>query len=244
MKAVRFVEPVPFRLLLALLVAASLTAPTVASAGVLDQQQPQSNPGFVVSIDLDESQAQWFTAGATGLLDQVDVMISTTDASAPLIVEIRAMAILPTDPVLASQQVPSAALTGVSGFRPVVFSAPAAVTAGTRYALVARSLVLGATESYEWVVGPAGDSYAGGGTFYADTSTPVEADWIGPFTTDLPFKTYVAAPPSSSQQPSSTTGTLSTAAPSGERAAALAKCKKKPKKKRKACRRRAQSLPE
>lgn len=173
-----------------------------ASAGKLDQQQTSvetnffggvAGPPFTTGIVW----SQTFTAGRTGLLDQVDLFLHrSTVATQPLIVEIRDVTAAalprPGSTVLASgsllpAQVP---LLASRGFVPVTIGSPAPVSAGTRYAIVAYT---SGSNGYGWWV-KNGDVYAAGDPFGA-FQVPPTGPWglgVGPF--DFAFKTYVAYP--------------------------------------------------
>jgi hypothetical protein len=212
---------------------ACLSVPASASAGDLDQQQVLSNGARgIVST---QSGAQTFTAGRTGLLDQVDLNLSKGGSPVNLTVELRdAAAGEPGTQVLASASLPASGvpLTAAHAFVAIPFAVPASVTAGTQYAIVAYAAGSGGDYYYWWDGGPP-SQYAGGMEFVPLSSPPI-APW-NPFPTlDFAFKTYVAPPGSSASGPGAT----------GQRAAALQKCKKKHSHRaRKRCRRRANRLP-
>jgi hypothetical protein len=212
---------------------ACLTVPASAAAGDLDQQQILG-PG-ARGITSTQSGAQTFTAGRTGLLDQVDLNLAKGGSPVDLTVELRDVAAgEPGTQVLAAASVPASSvpLTAAHAFVSIPFAVPASVTAGTQYAIVAYTAASGVNYYYWWDGGPP-SPYAGGVEFLAPTSPPV-APWTPQATIDFAFKTYVAPPVT---PPASTPAT-------GLRAAALHKCKKKPtKQKRRKCRRRANKLP-
>jgi hypothetical protein len=230
--------------------ASCLAIPGVALAGTLDQQQTNSSGPAqgVNSSGFPISAAQTFTAGITGELDQVDLSLAKNGVPvAALTVELQSTTgQLPDGTVLATQSVPASSVAGSSlAFVPVVFPTPAAVVAGTQYAIVAY---VADTNGYSWGASPDSSpdpsAYSGGDAFFA-ASSPPSTTWI-PFTGDLDevdqaFKTYVA-PPTPGAPPSGPTPP--TSAPTGQRAAALKKCKKKHSKlARKKCKKRANKLP-
>jgi hypothetical protein len=221
-------------LALAAACAGCLVVPEAASAGTLDQQQPDgAPPGF--DVDSTQSMAQTFTAGLSGGLDQVDLKLSETATAVtlPLMVEIRnAAGGQPGDTVLAGESIPASAAPPFMSpaFVPVSFASPAPVTAGTQYAIVAYNADLAPTRFWGWA-DAAANPYAPGSAFFQGASPPGPT-WTNTIAgTDLAFKTYVVTP-------------TPAAAVTGKRAAALKKCKKKRSKaKRRKCRKKAQKLP-
>jgi hypothetical protein len=183
----------------ALAVLGLAVAAAPATAGTLDQQQTLFNsasgidgasadgPGF--------STAQTLTPAASGLLDQVDLLLARFPATAgPLTVEIRnASGGVPGSTVLASASVPAADVPvqgpGLQGFDwiSVPFASPALVAAGTQYAIVAYTSVPG---HYGWGFETTLNAYAGGRAFGVFQSPPTT--WLTfSATTDFTFKTYV-----------------------------------------------------
>ncbi len=212
---------------------ACLSVPASASAGDLDQQQTLA-PG-ARGITSTQSGAQTFTAGRTGLLDQVDLNLAKGGSPGNLTVELRDVAAgVPGTQVLAAASVPASSvpLTAAHAFVSIPFAVPPSVTAGSQYAIVAYTAASGPDYYYWWDGGPP-SPYAGGMEFLALSSPPV-APWTPQTTIDFAFKTYVAAPGSTASVPGAT----------GQRAAALHRCKKKHSRRaRRRCRRRANRLP-
>jgi hypothetical protein len=228
--------------------AATLLLAAPASAGTLDQQQTDASGGVGVVVRggaSDDSLAQTFTAGRSGGLDEVDLLLAqgAGSATAPMTVEIRnASGGSPGTAVLAAASVPATAIPalpfdmpGPNDFGNVSFhfAAPAPVTAGTQYAIVAYTAE--SSDAYFWAVGGALDPYAGGEGLITYSSPPSNTAWQAvPSGSDLAFKTYVSSTPPS---------------PTGLQAAALKKCKKKAKKhdwshkKLKKCKKKARLLP-
>jgi hypothetical protein len=173
--------------------AAALIPAAGASAGILDQQQTLSNFGGL-QVDSTHSKAQTFTAGLTGQLDQVDLALSGMSVTTPMTVQIRdGSATAPGDTVLASASVPTSAVASTESFVPITFAAPASVTAGTQYSIVA----LNDSSGWFWYSGQAApDSAYVGGRFYGSPNGPPgTGPWIeGNTMADLEFKTYVAPP--------------------------------------------------
>ena len=93
--------------------------------------------------------------------------------------------------VLAAQSVPASSIPTTPSWVTVNFGAPAPVTAGSQYAVLAYSPSLPVSQHYDW--GYAGDVYAGGRFTYASSSPP-SSPWTPGSTNDLAFKTYVALP--------------------------------------------------
>jgi hypothetical protein len=218
----------------AVVVAGSLLAPTVAIAGTLDQQQPNVG-SMAMNAHSTQSVAQTFTAGLSGKLDQVDLNLNMSGSPpVPLTVQLRDVSAgLPGSAVLASQNALSSGVVAFPGSDWVSFAfpTPAAVTAGTQYAIVAQSAAV-FPETYAWKLGTGTDPYPGGAAWVASPPTdPWMAVTIGP--PDFAFKTYVVPGPQTGASP-----------PTGQRAAALKKCKKKHSKTaRRKCRKRVHLLP-
>ena len=166
-----------------------------------------------------QSDAQTFTAGLSGGVDQVDLQLEKIlTPTAPLSVEIRDVSGgAPGSMVLASQSVPGSSVPGSPAFVSINFATPAPVVAGTQYAIVAYSST-NSTNAYAWSYSATANPYAGGVGLYTLTSPPSGA-W-NPLSgmADLAFKTYVVVPTSGPTGP--------TSGPTGQRAPALKKCKK------------------
>ena len=233
---------------LIVLCAGCLLAPGVALAGTLDQQQTDGSGGNS-AIFSGQSDAQTFTAGLSGGVDQVDLQLQKALTPTPLSVEIRNVSGgVPGDMVLASQSVPGSSVPGSPAFVPIHFANPAPVVAGTQYAIVAYSST-NITNDYGWSYSPNGaNPYAGGEGLYTSNSPPSGA-WSPPFgmsaMTDLVFKTYVVVPTPYVVVPALV---VPPPGPTGQRAAAKKKCKKKfpgkaNAKKRKKCIKKANRLP-
>jgi Ca2+-binding RTX toxin-like protein len=180
-----------FVLASAAVAALMLGAAASASAGTLDQQQTDgsANPG---GIGATQSLAQTFTAGLSGALDQVDLDLSKTGAPTdPLFVEIRGVSGgVPGATVLAGQSVPPSSVSPVETFVAISFASPAAVVAGTQYAIVVSSSAAGGN-GYGWRNG-SGDTYAAGIPCF--TGGPPSGTWTC-ISTDFAFKTYVVPTP-------------------------------------------------
>jgi hypothetical protein len=204
--------------------------PGAALADTLDQQQPAG--GSDVRVDSGESLAQTFTAGLTGPLDRVELLLGFPDSApdATLTVEIRnASGGSPGATVLATGSVAGSAVSSTDAWVPITFGTAVPVTAGTQYSIVAYSSVDN-THSYFWAI-DFPDPYPAGATFYQTVSPPDSTWTLASLGGDQAFKTYVEVPPSPG--------------PTGQRAAAKKKCKKfhKGTKKRKKCLKKARKLP-
>jgi hypothetical protein len=228
-----------------------LGAASPAPADTLDQQQ-MSTDGLdtVTSMGGDYSDAQTFTAGLSGLLDRVDLVVDQTGAAAPLTVEIRTVASgCPSGTVLASTQLPTADVPERTAskppFDPITFSSPAAVVPGNEYAIVWYSASGSTYDTY----GSITDVYAGGQGCWSASTPP--STWTTQASWDFAFRTYVApiaaSAPGNSGQGNS--GSPSSPGATGLRAAALASCKKRahkrhwPHKRLKRCKKLALRLP-
>jgi hypothetical protein len=217
--------------------AACLVIPGAAVADTLDQQQPAG--GSDVRIQSNESLAQTFTAGLTGGLDRLELLLGAPDSApdAPLTVEIRPVSGgSPGTTSLASGSVPTSAVSSTDAWVPITFATAAPVTAGTQYAIVAYSPV-DSSHDYFWAIAFP-DPYPAGATFYQTVSPPGPTWTLAALGGDQAFKTYVDVP-SSGATPGPT-------GPTGRRAAAKRKCKKKFDKgttKRRKCLKKARKLP-
>jgi Ca2+-binding RTX toxin-like protein len=182
------------------LAALLLGAAASASAGTLDQQQTSSNTN--VGLTSNQSAAQTFTAGLSGVLDQADLKLSKLGTPPdPVNVEIRdTSAGIPGTTVLSTGTIPTSAITttGTGEFASVTFATPALVTAGTLYALVAYAPGTG-SDVVGWLDQSGGDPYPSGGYFFSSGPIPPGGSWTGNPANDYAFKTYVGpAPPQSS----------------------------------------------
>lgn len=192
------------RLTIALTAALCLAMPASAAAqGTLDQQQTSTpsitlidGPNFSGGL----SQAQTFTAGLTGGLDQVDLSLRQNSAtnSVGLTVEIRNVTAggVPGGTVLGSDTIAPGAVPPVGSplaFVSASFSPPAPVTAGVQYAIVAYT---GGADRYAWGFDTSGP-YAGGQPFASLASPP--GAWTA-IAGDHAFKTFVVTGPTSKAQ--------------------------------------------
>jgi hypothetical protein len=204
MKRINFAKKALLGALSATAVAALALAPAAGATGTLDQQQTTTQVLYSLIAGPDASavsQAQTFTAGLTGGLDQADLFLEEAQPSGNTVgvtVEIRNVDSdgAPGTTVLASDLVTPAEIPDFTpsggGFVAASFSPPAPVTASTQYAIVAYTV---GAEEYFWYAGAADDPgpYAGGSPFASLASPPTT--WSGTDTTrDFAFKTYVVLP--------------------------------------------------
>ncbi len=184
-------------LMLAAGAALFLGATASASAGTVDQQQTSSTTD--AGLFAGQSPAQTFTAGISGGLDRADLLLfKLSSPPEPLTVEIRNTSLgAPGTSVLASGSIPSSALgPEPAAFVPVTFATPAAVTAGTRYALV--TYTEHANNDYAgWRYQTTTNPYSGGGGFVSNEPNPPQGGWhdVALGGDDFAFKTYVTPPP-------------------------------------------------
>jgi hypothetical protein len=173
--------------------AAAMMPAAGASAGTLDQQQTLSTFGGL-QVDSTHSQAQTFTAGLTGQLDQVDLALSDMGATTPLTVQIRdGSATAPGNLVLASASVPITAVGSSESFVQILFASPASVTASTQYSIVAFN----DSSGWFWYAGKTDteSAYEGGRLYGSPNGPPATGPWTeGNTMADFEFKTYVAPP--------------------------------------------------
>jgi hypothetical protein len=184
--------------------------PAAARAGTLDQSQPDTNAS--AEIGGTHWWAQTFTAGISGQLDQVDLLLRRGGDPGDLTVEVRTVSGgVPSSTVLASETVaPASVPTGAPGWVSVALSPLAPSSAGTQYAIVlsAPSADPFSGNLYFWSAKGGDPYFAGQALLSADGG----ATWGGQ-PGDLAFKTYVAAvnaPPDCSGV-SASPGTLSPA---------------------------------
>lgn len=134
--------------------------------------------------------AQTFTAGRTGLLDQVALFLGHTGSPGPLTVQIQPTSGgLPTGAVLATATVAESAVPADSlGWVLAPLAPPPLVLLGQQYAIVLSSGGDGATTFYTLLEHDA-NPYAGGAVVTALTATPV---WSAEPNLDLLFQTFVS----------------------------------------------------
>jgi hypothetical protein len=172
--------------------------PSPADAGTLDQSQTTiTDPYHMYFGDPDDSEAaQVFTAGRTGALDQVDVALRRSCATAG------PGATLGVGPVGAGGQpyistttvsVPDGAVTTSFQFIAIAISPPVPVTAGARYAIKligGRAAYCNGYPIYAWA-GTNGNPYPLGEAWY-EPGYDYPPHWDVNSANDMTFRTYVA----------------------------------------------------
>ena len=131
------------------LVSAVLVPAAAGAVGTLDQEAPAPSPSaetFVMTnIGPGLSVGQTFTAGLSGVLDQVDLpLFRPASTTVDFSVEIRnVVSGRPGPTVLASATVPAAQVPSGSasdyGWVPVSFTSPPQIDVGSQYAIVAHT---------------------------------------------------------------------------------------------------------
>ena len=179
------------------------TAVVAADPGAPDQSQAISPPNIAFAPRNVTYVAQTYTAGLSGTLDQVDLLLSRLDPlDRNLIVQIQAtVAGLPSGVVLDTAHVTPAQVP-VSNFPdlsvvPVPLPGSQSV-AGTQYAIVVSdptAAPFGGSQ-YLWG-GSSGNPYAGGDALL---SFDGGVTWLNESTLDMGFKTYVTVLPTSQEQ--------------------------------------------
>ena len=170
---------------------AAVAIPGAASAGTLDQYQVSD--GSFAPVNSGQSFAESFTAGVSGSLDQVDLFLGKAGGgpAQPLNVDIlSASAGCPGVYVLAHASLPAAAAPSSPQYKSIPIAPPAAVVAGTQYA-IAASGTDASPDSWGWYFNPA-ESYAGGRICF---EAPPGFGWSGFGAGDMMFKTYVLPTP-------------------------------------------------
>ncbi|MGH3136476.1 MAG: hypothetical protein ACRDPV_08295 [Gaiellaceae bacterium] len=174
------------------------TAVPAGAAGTLDQSQTSDSAGTECLCAPFSRLGQTFTAGTTGNLDQVDLLLYRVGSPGNLSVEIRPVSDgVPSNTILSTATVAESSVpVGNPGWVSVPLSAPAISTAGTQHAIVLSAPGAscgGPCDSFYAWGSALGDPYAGGD---AVTSVDSGASWfplIGLDNTplDRAFKTYV-----------------------------------------------------
>ena len=187
------------RLLVATLTGAMALAlaPATVFAGTLDQAQEDTSQGEQWICGPDNgyasecpiSEAQTFTAGISGLLDEVQLHVIHTEGSDPLTVEIRNTTDsgFPGSQVLATGSIADAT---TADWQSVDFDTTTIVEAGTKYAIVAYTdadSLWGWSFQYDDVNNP----YDGGHRF-TTTGSPPTTGWDATGDADNAFRTYVS----------------------------------------------------
>lgn len=159
------------------------------AAGPVDQQYlgpANSNSTLYSNVLLGQS----FTAGRTGLLDQVAVFIERTGSPGPITVQIQKTSSgVPGGPVLATTTVAESAISTAAGWLTVPFSSPAVVLNGQQYAITLASGGDGSSTYYSLYLHGA-NPYAGGTSTAAFTPSFVWQILPG---YDFLFQTFVSS---------------------------------------------------
>jgi len=175
----------------------AVIASPAAATGTLDQSQAIIPPTFAFAPRNVTYIAQTYTAGVTGTLDQVDLLLSRLDPlDRNLIVQIETTnGGLPSGVVLDSSQLTPSQVT-VSNFPDLSFvSVPLSgspTVAGDQYAIVVAdptATPFGGSQ-YLWG-GASGDPYSPG---EALLTFDAGASWLEQTGFDMDFKTYVTPP--------------------------------------------------
>lgn len=198
------------------MLAALVTIAPVVAAPQVDQSQ-ETNTTLLPASSVQDL-AQSFTAGVTGTLTQVDVMVGRSECSpGPLTVEIYAVDAsgFPTGSALAGGAVAESSVGTIRDFHPVALAPLIQVVAGEKYAIVLTvnsgqicavipSTVLG---QYLWGVAES-DVYAGGNAL---SRLAITNTWQ-PVTGDFAFRTYVEAAAATATPSPSVSGSASASA--------------------------------
>jgi hypothetical protein len=163
--------------------AVGLAAGPAAATGTLDQSSEGTSAS--APIDFWRYVGQSFTAGITGDLDQVDLVLARDADDASGVVELRTLGAdgLPTETILARATVGAEAIPTQAGFVPVPID-PVPVTAGTQYAIVLHGH--GFRQHGDFA-----GRYPGGQALQVIGEGP----WTVATGNDLAFHTYVTVPP-------------------------------------------------
>lgn len=183
-------------------------ADAAAAAPVLDQSQTVTSPFENQPIPGDPANpayriAQTFTAGVSGRLDRVELLLQRQFNASELLVEIRSVAGgFPTDTVLATMAVPESAVlpVGQPFWVSVPVTTPVESSAGTQYAIVVYAPsgdCRNNADCWFWWAGENNPYAAGVALFALDGHT-----WLGSNapSLDFDFKTDVDALPASKNQ--------------------------------------------
>lgn len=175
-------------------------AGSVSATSTVDQAQEITDSGGSAFGYGHTAVAQTFTAGKTGDLTQLDLMVQDegyllSGASVPLLVQIVTVSDgAPGPTVLAATQVPRSTVTPVPwlGWLTVTFPEPAEVTSGSQYAIVLSADGALVNESYAWLH-KFGDPYPAGSAW---VTNPSSGAWMQS-PVDMVFRTYVGTAPTS-----------------------------------------------
>ncbi|MCU1499853.1 MAG: fibronectin type domain protein, partial [Acidimicrobiales bacterium] len=155
---------------------AATSAPIVIRVGATaDSTIDQANWGgqewLFSYLQRDTLTEQTFVAGRTGVLDRVDLRVydESNGRAAPLTVTIRTVDPdgKPTSTVIGSGTTTTAASGSTTNLDAIVLTSPAAVTAGTTYAISLSS----DSDPNTWLSIASGDNYTSGLIFYTNSNT-------------------------------------------------------------------------
>jgi hypothetical protein len=181
------------RLSIVALAAVLLVAPGAAKAqGALDQSQTDGSGGMGI-VSGPQNVAQTFTAGRSGNLVRVDLLLQLTPGTlpeGPLVVLIESVTNgVPNGDSFAGSALVPGQVPISPDWRTFVLNRPVPSNAGTQYAIVAISPGTSPARGYRWFRS-AGDLYPGGGAFFR-TQVPVGQPWLPFGGDDMTFRTYV-----------------------------------------------------
>jgi hypothetical protein len=181
-----------------------------AGQGTLDQSfnPPPPNPGYLAGNILSAvngtfiDQAQTFTVGIAGSLDQLQVLVSQgQSAGVDLQVDVRptsgGVPVQDDSSALASAVVPASSVSGVLQWITVDFSHGISVLPGQQLAIVLRITGTGLyDQSYLWR-GDSGDQYPAGSAYFRSLGGQGDGVWYMLNTpgVDWGFRTYVTTVP-------------------------------------------------
>ena len=172
----------------ALALGACLLVPGAQAAEILDQQQPTEGSGWV-GVTSTKSAGQTFTAGVTGSLSRISLMLGVNSANTDLTVQIYdTSGGLPTGSPLATTTIPRSSVNVVGpvedplGWVNATFAAPPSIAAGHQYAIVLHT----SSTTGHYRMGAADNLYSGGTTVAHN-----ETGWFQMTAFDAAFKTYV-----------------------------------------------------
>jgi hypothetical protein len=172
-----------------------------ASAGTLDQHQDNADsfPALFGGMS-PQSEAQTFSPGIPGKLDQVDLMFEKlgTPPDPNITIQIRSTsgdAPGPLSAVLATGSVPVSSVGSSGAFFSIPITPAVPVSIGTHYAIVAYNAgEIGNAVSIGEEV--ANNTYGSGTGFGDFASYPPDGDWVDAGVgSDLAFRTYVEQTP-------------------------------------------------
>ena len=173
---------------------------SAGATGIIDQSQTVS--GYSTGIGEYSlgvtSHAQTFTAGISGSLDQVDLMLRCGECTGTIVVEVRALNHdgLPSNEVLGSGSLAGTHVPGVSELRwvSVPLNEPARVVAGRQYAIVLTAYhgIYYISDALD--LDAERDFYSGGQELFQSWISVHEWRWVAlALPSDMTFKTYVTA---------------------------------------------------